>query len=133
MSKASLKVLIVDDDNLLREIYRQLLELDDYQVTEAENGLVALNILLNSSSTDLPDLIILDLMMPIMDGGTFLTIMRTTHKDRFQKIPVIIYSAFGELPASEYFSINLEKPVELSELLNAVTNLTKNSMRNELL
>jgi DNA-binding response OmpR family regulator len=126
MSKASLKVLIVDDDNLLREIYRQLLELDDYQVTEAENGLVALNILLNSSSTDLPDLIILDLMMPIMDG-------RTTHKDRFQKIPVIIYSAFGELPASEYFSINLEKPVELSELLNAVTNLTKNSMRNELL
>lgn len=115
-----LKVLIVDDDILLREIYRQSFELDGFQVTESENGLEALSFLLNSGAEDLPDCIILDLMMPEMDGGAFLKMIRTTHKSRFQNIPVIICSAFGELPSSEYFSTKFDKPVELRKLLAAV-------------
>lgn len=62
MRKAT--VLIVDDDARIRELLRLYLEQDGFAVTEAENGVAAL--LLNQQSR--PDIIVLDIMMPVLDG-----------------------------------------------------------------
>lgn len=59
------KVLIVDDDMAQRLIFRSMLESFGFDVCEGSNGVEAFEI---ANSNDLPDLILLDLMMPVMDG-----------------------------------------------------------------
>jgi two-component system chemotaxis response regulator CheY len=66
------RVLVIDDANLVRLYYRQILESAGYEVDEALNGLEALEKLLAST----PDLLIVDVNMPQMDGLTFLATLR---------------------------------------------------------
>ena len=63
------KVLLVDDDALLRELLGLIVEKHGYTLNKAENGQDATNLISSFS----PDLIILDVMMPVMDGREFLT------------------------------------------------------------
>jgi signal transduction histidine kinase/DNA-binding response OmpR family regulator/putative methionine-R-sulfoxide reductase with GAF domain len=81
------RALLVDDDEVVRRSVRQALEPIGWQVTEAENGQVAVE----SLTATLPDVIILDLMMPKMDGFEFLDELRS-HPD-WQGIPVVIITA----------------------------------------
>jgi signal transduction histidine kinase/DNA-binding response OmpR family regulator/CHASE3 domain sensor protein len=81
------RVLIIDDDDHTRELYTTILAADGYLVTAVKDGLEALNVLRN----DHPDLIILDLMMPVMDGGTFLAALR--RDARFDEVPVAVITA----------------------------------------
>lgn len=63
------KILIVEDDAMIRDAFNIILKLhDDYDVTTAENGLIALQLCQDS----VYDIILLDIMMPVMDGPTFL-------------------------------------------------------------
>jgi signal transduction histidine kinase/DNA-binding response OmpR family regulator len=80
-------VLIVEDDSVTRSMMCRLLEKEGWRVIEAENGLVGLQQL----KTDRPDLILLDLMMPEMDGFDFILKLRQTENCEF--IPVIIITA----------------------------------------
>jgi signal transduction histidine kinase/DNA-binding response OmpR family regulator len=68
-------ILLVDDDDNTREIMARSLMEDGWDVLQAENGRVALNIL----STSKPDLIFLDLLMPVMDGMQFLEELRSVN------------------------------------------------------
>ena len=79
------QILIVEDNELNREILREILS-GEYQVLEAENGQVALDIL--KKNKDNIALILLDVMMPVMDGYTFLDRMR--EQDELALIPVIV-------------------------------------------
>ena len=79
------QILIVEDNELNREILREILS-GEYQVLEAENGQVALDIL--KKNKDSIALILLDVMMPVMDGYTFLDRMR--EQDELALIPVIV-------------------------------------------
>jgi GAF domain-containing protein/CheY-like chemotaxis protein len=81
------KVLLVDDDEVIRRGVRQALEPIGWEVTEAENGQAAIE----SLTAARPDVIILDLMMPKMDGFEFLDELRG-RPDR-QGIPVVIITA----------------------------------------
>jgi CheY-like chemotaxis protein len=81
------KALLVDDDEVVRRSVRQALEPIGWQVTEAENGQVAIE----SLAAIRPDVIILDLMMPKMDGFEFLDNLRA-RPDR-QDIPVVVVTA----------------------------------------
>lgn len=63
------KVLVVEDDDLLREIYCMKLEMEGFAVLAAEDGLKALELV----SAHRPDLILLDMLMPRLDGLGFLT------------------------------------------------------------
>ncbi|RYE51945.1 MAG: response regulator, partial [Rhizobiaceae bacterium] len=72
MDERKLKVLVVDDANLVRLYYREALELAGFEVEEALNGLEALEKLL----LDPVDLLIVDVNMPQMDGITFLRALR---------------------------------------------------------
>jgi signal transduction histidine kinase/CheY-like chemotaxis protein/putative methionine-R-sulfoxide reductase with GAF domain len=81
------RALLVDDDEMVRRSVRQALEPIGWKVTEAENGEVAVKSLI----ADRPDVIILDLMMPKMDGFEFLEELHG--RPGWQEIPVVIITA----------------------------------------
>jgi DNA-binding response OmpR family regulator len=110
-------VLLVDDDQDIREALAELFE-DSYRVLVAPNGLVALEIL----SRQRVDAVVLDLMMPLMDGATLLKELN----DRRQRVPVVLLSAARDLPeragalgAKGYCS----KPCSPEEILAAVARV----------
>lgn len=116
-------ILIVEDNRDIREGFATILEDEGYAVFQAENGLIALNFLLDKGRKH-PGLIILDLMMPIMDGKTFLETLHKDHYDSLCKIPILLATAFGssdddmaELPCMVE---KISKPLDISELMNAV-------------
>jgi CheY-like chemotaxis protein len=81
------RALLIDDDEVVRQSVRHALEPIGWQVTEAENGQAALDSLLAAR----PDVIILDLMMPKMDGFEFLAELRG--RPGWQDIPVMVITA----------------------------------------
>jgi len=81
------RALLVDDDDVVRRSVRQALEPIGWQVTEAENGQVAVD----SLTAARPDVIILDLMMPKMDGFEFLDELRS--RLNWRDIPVVVITA----------------------------------------
>lgn len=106
-------VLIVEDDVDTREMLGRFLELEGFSVETAENGRKALERL--QAGAD-PCVIVLDLMMPVMDGWQFRKAQ--VQSDDFAGIPVIVVSAAGrerirQIDANVYLS----KPVDLEELL----------------
>ena len=84
------KILVIDDDEDLRESLIAYLEDHGYATTGAVNGKHALDIL--SDPSEQPSLIVLDLMMPIMDGRMFREAQLTSPK--LGAIPVILISAY---------------------------------------
>jgi len=109
-------VLVVDDDEDIRELLRVVLEADGYRVKVAVDGLDAWE---QIHAGELPALILLDLMMPRMDGEHFLKKLRR----RCPEAVVIILSGHdaAQKKAGEFKAARcLTKPVELDDLLNAV-------------
>ncbi len=110
------KVLIVDDDNILRTVLRHYLEQQGYQVEDARSGTEALTVFERYA----PDLIVSDVAMPEMDGFEFCRQLRS--QPQGQLIPFIFLSAKSDLEdritghstgADDY----LTKPFEMKELL----------------
>lgn len=90
------RVLIVDDDPTLREMIRVTLEMSGYEVVEAGHGAAALELL--SGQASLPDVIVTDLMMPVMDG---LELIRRLRADsRTAPVPILVISANADPEAS---------------------------------
>ncbi len=87
------RVLIVEDDADIRASVSELLETEGYEVVGAVNGREALAQL--RASAELPGVILLDLMMPDMDGYQFRE--QQLADDRLKDIPVVLMSAGGEL------------------------------------
>ena len=81
------KVLVIDDDQNFRIYLKKVLEKDNWSVDEAENGEIALE----QIAKDKPGLILLDLMMPVMDGFEFLEQLRKT--DHWGEIPIIVVTS----------------------------------------
>jgi CheY-like chemotaxis protein len=112
-------VLVVEDDSEVREILVELLEDHGYRATAAANGLEALQRLRGDGFR--PCVIILDLMMPVMDGATFWT--EKQRDPALADIPVIVLSAHrhafeeADLTGVKRF---LAKPVDLHRLLGVV-------------
>ncbi len=92
-------VLIVEDDAPLRELVRRMLEREGYAVVEAKHGRAALDRLREGA----PGVILLDLMMPVMDGFEFLAELR--REDAWRGIPVIVLTA-RDLSAEERERLN---------------------------
>ncbi len=83
------RVLVVEDEHDLRHLIAQWLEMRNYQVSEAADGVDAIELL--EAGLD-PDVILLDLTMPRMDGRTFLEWLRASPKHRHRR--VIVASAY---------------------------------------
>ena len=117
----SATVLIVEDDNDTREMLGRFLELEGYKVETAENGKRALERLGSGVGACV---ILLDLMMPVMDGWQFR--QEQIRDASLADIPVIVVSAAGrerleKIQADAYLS----KPVDLDELLGCVTQFCR--------
>ena len=82
------KILVVDDESRMRKLIKDFLSTKGYAVIEAENGQVALDIFESDSTINL---VILDVMMPVLDGWATLREIR-----KVSKIPVIMLTARGE-------------------------------------
>lgn len=111
------KIMVVEDDDNIRSTLKEVFELEGYPVTVAENGRVAIDHLRASAHADLPSLILLDLMMPVLDGRGFLR-ERTLLESPASQVPVVVVSAAKEqLPAEVSVASFMKKPLELSQLL----------------
>ncbi|TMD61768.1 MAG: response regulator [Chloroflexi bacterium] len=103
-------ILIVEDDRPVRETLVEALELDGYSVVAVENGRQALQAL----GKRRPSAIVLDLMMPTMDGWEFRRLQREIHGE----IPVLVVSATANPRLEEmHADAFLMKPFELEEFL----------------
>lgn len=114
-TKKCSQILIVEDDESIRETLRLFLELESYSVLTAENGKAALDRL---SDFRQPGVILLDLMMPVMNGWEFLEHL---HKlSLYSKTPVIVITAFIEKSAQLNVSEIIRKPLKLDQLLCSI-------------
>jgi CheY-like chemotaxis protein len=120
--------LLVDDDDMMRRGMRRALEQDGWQVSEAENGRIALARLAETR----PDIIMLDLIMPDMDGFEFLVEMRS--RAEWRDIPVLVVTA-KDLTVEERGRLNgdvervLQKGAsELTELLRELGRILPGSL-----
>lgn len=115
---AGVTVLVVDDDESIREVFTELLKDEGYTVACAEHGAAALEYL---AANELPRVIVLDLMMPIMSGAEFRE--RQLAEPRWADIPVIVMSASDrgktialELNANSFIA----KPADVAELMSTI-------------
>jgi two-component system response regulator MprA len=114
----------VDDDLDIRDALQDVFELEGYAVLLAADGLEALTQLRQVETP--PRLILLDLMMPRMDGFAFREALR--HDAALSDIPVLVASADLDVKgAAEGLDVAgwLRKPLDLSELLTAVKRLSQ--------
>ncbi|MBQ8131162.1 MAG: response regulator transcription factor [Bacilli bacterium] len=119
-----MKILVVDDEEKIRSIIREYCEAEGYEVTEAEDGSVALKRLMRESY----DLLVLDIMMPKMDGFEMLKEL-----PKVKQIPTIILSAREEeYDKLQGFQLGIDdyltkpfSPKELIARIKAITNRTK--------
>jgi two-component system chemotaxis response regulator CheY len=116
---AAERILIVDDDESIRQIVRICLTDEGYEVYEAANGQVALNTLRKLT----PNLILLDLRMPVMDGWEF---ARAYEKMPGPRAPVVAFVAAlnAEQDCADLDAAGiLAKPFDLDDLLGAVRKM----------
>jgi CheY-like chemotaxis protein len=109
-------VLIVEDDQSLRTVIRMVLEQARYEVLEARHGVAALELM----ESAMPDLVIADLRMPIMNGVELIGRLRSSAATA--SIPVVLLS--GLLPDPEVTKLAnavVAKPFEPADLLAAVS------------
>ena len=113
-------VLVVDDDRLMVELARRKLEERGYVVRTASNGQEALECL----KSKIPDLILLDIQMPEMNGYTF--IMEKSKIPEYVNIPVIVLTAYNEMePLFQRHGVKayLLKPLKLQDLVDKVAQV----------
>jgi CheY-like chemotaxis protein len=111
------KVLLVEDDLDIRDVLQDLLEAEGYDVIPATHGRQALDFLGGAPRDRLPDLVVLDLILPFIDGTQVLASMRRDPK--LSSIPVVVLSAaVRESPAGA--SAFLPKPIPLQKLFDTI-------------
>ena len=112
------KILVVDDDMINRKLLNVLLKkTGKYEVIEAENGMEALNIIKNEPIS----MVLLDIIMPVMDGIDLLKILKTD--DNYKDIPVAILTT-DDSKKTEALSLGagnvLIKPIKEPELMEVI-------------
>ena len=116
------QILVVEDDASIRGLVSEVLRDDGYEVSEASNGVEALE----AVGERRPDLIVLDLMMPVMDGWAFLDACQ--REELCKGTPVLVVSAYRALPeTAPQLGVRgcIAKPFDLDVVLGAVERLVQ--------
>jgi CheY-like chemotaxis protein len=109
------RILLVDDDDELRGTIGAVLQAEGFEVSEARNGLHALQQLMRSP---LPDVILLDMTMPLMTGFEFLDVQ--SQDPRLREIPVIAVTAYEKVSKIAGVVKVVRKPFDLADLMQSV-------------
>ncbi|NVM57339.1 MAG: response regulator [Desulfobacterales bacterium] len=127
----SAKILVVDDDPDMREALQMILESAGYTVVMAEDGKQCLSKL----KEEQPDLLILDLLMPRMDGFEVCKALKDPRYAKYARMPIIILSSVQEGVSHRRYELEtgvrldvddyVEKPIESSVLLERVGKIIK--------
>lgn len=127
------KILVVDDESGIREVISDLLKMDGYFVAQAKNGQEALDYLRSLAPENFPGMIMLDLMMPVMDGVAFLHEVKENHKE-FSNIPIVVVSAFHSIDQSylNHAVERLSKPLDIDELYRVIERYCGDSPQSAL-
>ncbi len=111
--------MVVEDDPNLRAVIRIVLEPKGYEVVEANHGAEALELM----SGGVPDIVLADLKMPVMDGRELVRRMRI--QPELMSVPVVIITGNSEAKQSAEFGYRvLVKPFEPRDLINAIESMT---------
>ena len=124
-------ILVIDDDELIRSLVKEILSRNNYQVDEAENGKVGLQ---KCKSRDY-DLIITDIVMPEMEGISLIQKLNEFHPG----IPVIAMTGNAHGRMDEFLELSqqlganavLAKPLHKDELVSTVTSLLESSVQSD--
>lgn len=128
MAEKKAKLLLVEDDIALRDMYQTRLSFDDYEVVVADNGEQALA----KAVEEKPDLILLDIMLPKISGFDVLDILKTTSETKH--IPVVILTALIQEEdikrgitsgAADYIIKSESVPVEVLDKIERILQKTK--------
>jgi CheY-like chemotaxis protein/predicted RNA-binding Zn-ribbon protein involved in translation (DUF1610 family) len=123
MSDKKLKILLVDDDMTLREMYAEIFHNANYEVLEANDGVEGLDL----ASKEIPDVIFTGIVMPRMDGFTMMESLKKTVMTA--NIPVVISSHMGReedhqranmLGAKDFIIRDITQPVEVLERISSL-------------
>ncbi len=117
-----MKILVAEDDEIMRESIKHMLKQEGLTVITAENGREAIELF----QADAPDLVITDILMPFISGLEFIDVIRNSSK----QLPIIVLSAMDEEDTvMEAFNMGaddfLTKPVKSSELSIRLKRLLK--------
>jgi len=113
-------ILVIEDDHDIRVSVRNVLEDEGYTVITVTNGRSALDVLERAAAVgDLPRLIILDLMLPVMDGWH--SADRLREDPQLGSLPILIMSAYEDPPPPKGVVGFVKKPVDIEALLRCVS------------
>jgi len=112
------RILIVEDEDDIRNIFSKILTRFGYHVVVAENGEQAIDLLLGNRDLDL---VITDIRMPRIDGNRLAEFIRGSDRSA---IPIIAMTGFPEEVQKEFFDYSLVKPIRLESLLEIVQCFT---------
>lgn len=116
-------ILVVDDDDMMREFVKELLKINNFTISEANNGKEGLK----EFRENTPDLVITDIIMPEMEGISFIRELRAHNKE----IPIIAMTGNVHGRMEEFLDIStqlgadeiLRKPIKAKEFLDAINRL----------
>ena len=125
------KILVVDDDPDILDALTMILEAEGYQVVTARDGVEGLANL----KAEVPDLMILDLLMPRMDGFAVLKQLQDPRRSKYRRIPILILTSVREEASRRRYELEtglelgvddyVEKPMPPDVLLERVKRLIK--------
>lgn len=123
-------ILIIEDDEVILSLLKELLESENYYISTADNGEMAFVVLAKEKSK--PDLILLDLMMPVMNGFQFMK--KQSEDPELKNIPVVVMSADSQIKeklrnttAITFF----RKPVKIATIIEIIERLTSERVSSE--
>ena len=116
-------ILVVDDDDMMREFVKELLKINNFTITEANNGKAGLK----EFRENTPDLVLTDIIMPEMEGISFIRELRSHNKE----IPIIAMTGNVHGRMEEFLDISsqlgadaiLRKPIKAKEFLDTIGRL----------
>lgn len=122
-SSSGKHILVVDDDDMMRAFVKELLQIHDFTITEAANGKEGLK----QFRENTPDLVLTDIIMPEMEGISFIRELRSYNKD----IPIIAMTGNVHGRMEEFLDISsqigaddiLRKPIKSQQFLDAINKL----------
>lgn len=131
--KDKYKILVVDDDPDIQDALTTILKVKDYEVVTAKDGIDGLAKLREEK----PDLIILDLLMPNMNGFAVCRELKDPRWSKYSEIPILILSSVREEPSRRRYELEtgmelgvndyVEKPIDPKILLERVERLLNKS------
>jgi len=119
------KILVVDDEEIMRDLLKDYLEMSDYEVDVAENGQLALDMIVAQYESNPYSLVITDINMPVMGGID----LQKNIKNLYPELPVVFMTGYGVETVRKELEGHargfLGKPFELPELVELLDDILK--------